>query len=89
MDYSLLRRREFAADQLDELPSWDYFLAAYNKSERVNALFSAVRAIRKEWVIHPEYDFPLGDLPNSGTLRVIGERDEAEFCLEYLTQSGL
>ena len=45
MDYSLLRREEFAAHQLGELPEWDIFLSAYNKSTRVNAVFEAVKGL--------------------------------------------
>ncbi|HEV7503726.1 MAG TPA: hypothetical protein VGS07_02325 [Thermoanaerobaculia bacterium] len=83
MDYSLLRREEFAAPRLGELPSWDVFLSAYNKSERVNAVFEAVRADRKEWLIHPEYDFSESELPETGHLHLLNSRDEAEFWHQY------
>jgi len=89
MDYSLLRREVVSSRRLAELPAWDIFLSAYNKSERVNAVFDAVKAGRKEWLVHPEYDFSREELPGTGNLHVLQERDEAEFWRHYFMSAGV
>lgn len=89
MDYSLLRRSEYAAGSLGELPEWDVFLSAYNKSQRVNELFAAIKASHKEWLVHPEYDFPESELPGSGRRRLMVSRDEAEFWHQYVFEAGV
>lgn len=88
MDYSLLRRTEYPAERLPDLPEWDIFLSAYNTSERVRNLFGAVRAARKEWLIHPEYDFSDAELPSDGHVRVGLGRDEAEFWHQFFSDSA-
>src|SRR4028119_2159422 len=87
MDYSLLRRAEFPARMVNSLPTWDLFLSAYNKSERVNTLFSAVRSARKEWLIHPEYDFDPTELPKDSVVHALSSRDEADFWHEYFVEA--
>jgi hypothetical protein len=89
MDYSLLRRKEFGASNLSNLPNWDVFLSAYNKSERVNTVFASVQAERKEWLIHPEYDFSGTELPSYGRLFHLDSRDEAEFWHQYLLEANV
>src|SRR5215218_1497713 len=89
MDYSLLHREVFSSGRLAELPAWEIFLSAYNKSERVNTVFAAVKADRKEWLIHPEYDFSETELPETGTVHVLQERDEAEFWDRYFSIAGV
>ena len=88
MDYSLLYRQDFAADRLNELPHWDLFLSAFNKSYRVQTLFANVNATRKEWLIHPEYDFFAMELPHTDIQRHFSTRDEADAWHEYLQEAG-
>ena len=83
MDYSLLKRTELGPDQLGALPSWDVFLSAYNSSERTKRVFEAVTARRKEWLVHPDYEFSREDLPVAETVHRLESRDEAEFWREY------
>ena len=89
MDYSLLRRREYASGELDALPSWDVFLSGYNSSERVRRVFEAAKAKRKDWVIHPEYNLGRSALPAAGNVRRLESRDEAEFWQEYFCGGAL
>lgn len=88
MDYSLLYRHEFSSTELEQMPQWDVFLSAFNKSGRVRKLYDAVKADRKEWVIHPEYDFAESDLPTDGDVRKLTSRDEAEFWQDYFIQAN-
>lgn len=87
MDYSLLRIDQYQATELEALPEWDIFISAYNESQRVITVFDSVRAQRKEWVIHPEYDFEDGELPKTGVVRVLHTRDEAEFWHDYFSEA--
>lgn len=88
MDYSLLRRSQFHGNDLNALPRWDVFISAYNKSQRVTSVFAKVSAGRKDWLVHPEYDFAESEIPAEGA--VLGStRDEAEFWHEYFESVDL
>jgi hypothetical protein len=89
MDYSLLRRQEFTASRIGELPTWNVFLSAYNRSERVKGVFAAVQADRKEWLVHPEYDFSEPELPTDGGRHILNSHDEAEFWHQYFQEAGV
>ena len=89
IDYGLLKRQEFTTDTLDALPAWDLFLSAYNDSERVNKVFQAAAARRKEWLVHPEYSFLDADLPSDAGVRFLENRDEAKFWREYFQDGPL
>lgn len=89
MDYSFLSRKEFSAQQVSELPTWDVFISAYNRSERVNAVFASVRADRKEWLVHPEYDFANSELPADENSYMLNSRDEAEFWHQYFLEADI
>lgn len=58
---------------------WDVFVSAFNASERVNVVYSGVKARRKIWVVHGEYGLTDHQLPGGKLLEYSG-RDEAEFC---------
>lgn len=45
----------FLPNEISSMPEFDVFLSAYNESERVNRVFTEIRAARKIWIIHPEY----------------------------------
>ena len=83
MDYSLLSRATYDAEEVHLLPDWDLFLSAYNGSERVRRVFEAVSASRKEWLIHPEYDIATRQLPTNGRQWVSRSSDEADFWRDY------
>ncbi len=61
-DYSIFTRNKLSPEALGER-SFDVFLSAYNKSDRVNAVFDAVSASEKHWILHREYEFDESDLP--------------------------
>jgi hypothetical protein len=89
VDYSLLYRQEFSPQSLNKLPTWDLFISAFNDSERVRTVFDNVSASQKDWLIHPEYDFPPAEYPVSGRVFAPPERDESEFWQWYVQQSGM
>lgn len=85
MDYSIFRRSFFSPESLNDLPEWDIFISAYNNSERVRRVFERVRAVRKVWVLHPEYDFAQGAHPD-GEVCSMTSRDEAEFWAQFFRE---
>jgi len=66
MDYSIFYRRSINTERIsEELPRFDLLISAYNPTERIQKAFSEVRAKRKVWLIHPEYQFTGIDLPQN------------------------
>lgn len=45
---------------------WDVFVSAFNPTERVQRVFSAVTAGEKHWLVHNEYGFAAAEHPTSG-----------------------
>lgn len=86
MDFSLMTRKTYTADQVHRLPDWDVFLSAYNGSERVEKVFASVTATRKEWLIHAEYNLAQDSLPEEGRRWVSDSQDEAEFWRKFFTE---
>lgn len=64
MDYTLFFRRAVAPDRLaKELERFNIFVSAFNSSDRVRNVFRDVRADRKLWLVHPEYQYADIELP--------------------------
>ena len=69
IDYAAFYRRSIRVQAIGvELPRFDLFLSAFNSSERVQQVFANVRAGRKLWLVHPEYQYGAAELPNSETI---------------------
>jgi hypothetical protein len=63
-DYGMFYRRCIGVNRISkELSAFDVFVSAYNSSDRVIQVFSEVKAARKIWMIHPEYQYLPVDLP--------------------------
>ncbi|MBX7132663.1 MAG: hypothetical protein K1X67_08320 [Fimbriimonadaceae bacterium] len=64
MDYTLFFRRAVAPDRFaKELERFDIFVSAFNSSDRVRNVFQGVRADKKLWLVHPEYQYAEIELP--------------------------
>ena len=64
IDYSIYYRRPIRVDKISaELEKFDVFVSAFNSSDRIAGVFTDVRADRKVWLIHPEYQYSPIDLP--------------------------
>lgn len=83
MNYSGSYREEIWPNSSIE-GRWDIFLSAFNLSERVRTLFDRIDAQRKVWIIHPEYDIPIEDIPKESEVLQYGVSDEANFCTQLL-----
>ena len=72
---------------------WDYFVSAYNDSERVKSVFDMVSAEKKLFVILEEYNYSddeLGDIPKSEILRVRGcGSDESEVASQIINELNI
>jgi len=84
--YSIFRKRCFAPDSgWAAGEQWDFFLSAYNASERVRTVYSQARADKKYWVIHPEYRL-IGDaLPPEPKFEP-SANGEDEFVIDLVNQ---
>lgn len=67
---------------------WDWFVSAYNMSDRVRDVFDRVSAKRKIWVVHHEYHLRKAELPH-GELVMFDGQDEAEDSRRLLDRLGL
>jgi hypothetical protein len=64
LDYSIFYRRPIRVDKIGaQLEKFDVFVSAFNSSDRIAGVFSDVRAHRKVWLIHPEYQYTPIDIP--------------------------
>lgn len=72
IDYDIFYRELLQiSDEFINEDSYDIFVSAYNKSDRVRNIFDKVRAVEKYWVIHPEYQFQDSDISSINTANVI------------------
>ena len=64
LDYSIYYRRAIRVNKIGaELEKFDVFVSAFNSSDRISRVYNDVRADRKVWLIHPEYQYAPIDLP--------------------------
>lgn len=77
-DYSVFTRSCFTPSRLSEL-RYDVLVSAYNRSERVKAVWSSVQADTRIWINHAEYKLGTDELPSSD---LVVEAKEGEGELE-------
>lgn len=82
LDYQILYRQQVSSDEFAEKSKdWTLFISAFNTSDRVIQVFDRCNSAEKHWVVHPEYNFPDEELPD--TCFCPQSRNEAEFWAEY------
>ena len=62
-DYLAFQRDAFDPERIPDMGRWDYFLSAYDESERVQTTHNLVNAEKKQWLVHGEYQFPESSVP--------------------------
>ena len=62
-DYYAFERLAHNPSDLSSAGPWDFFLSAYDKTERVQQPFDSVQASWKQWVVYEEYQLPKGEWP--------------------------
>lgn len=89
IDYSIFSKESLELNDVSA-STYDFFVSAYNSSERVRAVFTEAKAINKAWLIHEEYAYESSDLPSSGKLFINNEADSpVDFWLEFFEWIGL
>lgn len=79
-DYGLFLREEiYGTSGWQRLESYDLFLSAFNLGERIKIVFNEVRAAKKIWLIHEEYELGTEDLPEGDRFAQSGS-DESTYC---------
>lgn len=88
-DYSIYYRRTIATDRIHvELPKYDYFVSAFNSSDRVKRVYCGVQATKKFWLIHPEYNYSPLDEPSDQNLVRPGSINEITQVDALLAELG-
>lgn len=67
---------------------WDLFISAFNSSERVKCVYEKVRALKKHWLIIPDYVYEPLEHPD-GLVFAPPTSSEAGFILDYVKQACL
>ncbi|PWK31909.1 hypothetical protein [Cupriavidus plantarum] len=89
IDYACYYRRPVRVDRIaEELPVFDIFISAFNNSDRVKQVFSAARAQKKIWLIHPEYQYEPIELPGDGVIVAPDTNDEIGQISSLLQEIG-
>lgn len=84
IDYSLFYRRPIRIDRISlEVPEFDFFVSAYNNSDRVNDVFRQIRARKKVWLIHPEYGYTPIEQPD-GDIKVCPDQTDEVLQTNFL-----
>lgn len=66
MDFNFLyKARHEDTASLSQAQDFDILISSYNKSDRLLSTYQGIRADRKIWIIHPEYNFNHDDLPSN------------------------
>ena len=62
--YFAFERNVFDPVELGSAGPWDYFLSAYDATERVSIPFEEINAEIKQWVVHEEYRVDENQMPD-------------------------
>ena len=62
-DFYVFKRTAYSTSELEHEGPWDYFLSAYDGTERVLTPFDHIQADHKQWILHEEYDLPQEEWP--------------------------
>jgi hypothetical protein len=88
-DYSLFYRRAVDVDNIQgDLDEFDVYISAFNSSQRVAEVFSAVRAKKKIWLIHPEYAYSDVEIPKGAIVVRPGDTNEISQTNALLHEVG-
>lgn len=90
MDHAIFRRRAVPAGNMTDLEC-DVFISSYNASDRVNRVFTDVRAARAIWLLHGEYEMEAstGGPENGERIEIDNSLSEVEGWLQVVNELGL
>lgn len=88
IDYSMFYKRSVDPERLaTQIGQFDVLVSAFTRNERVQRVFTEVRASRKIWLVHPEYGFTDLEAPaGEDTVRPAGvdEIEQVEALLDAI-----
>src|SRR5438552_2262478 len=88
-DYSVFYRRSVQVNRIaHELQQFDVLISAFNSSERVIRVFNEVRASKRVWLVHPEYDYKPLERPLPSMCACPAGVDEVDQIDSLLAQTG-
>lgn len=89
-DFSLYYRKKYNSVAELNFTPFDFFISAFNDSERVQTVFENVPANNKFWLILPEYGYKPEQIPTKGTVLVFNEdQDESDVVISLFDQIGI
>jgi len=64
IDYSIFYKKKFdTVNELKNSKHYNLFISAYNDSNRVKSIFDEINSTEKHWLLFPEYNYPVEELP--------------------------
>ncbi|MBX3650858.1 MAG: hypothetical protein KF771_05745 [Burkholderiales bacterium] len=89
-DYLISYKSELSpVDTWSISPKWDIFISAYNDSERVRTVFSKAPAVKKFWLMLPEYRYEKSEYPDDGEVFVNKSQNESTFLNAFWNECEL
>ena len=90
MDYSFSYKTELpiAGDWEGSISS-DFFISAFNSSERVKSVYQKAIAQQKFWLIFPEYQYDDAELPDGDVYRCNGDSEGEQITSFFDTIQSL
>jgi hypothetical protein len=65
IDYSIYYQKSLKPDEITQIVPHDVFVSAFNSSERVKRVYEQFPAMRKVWIVHPEYGYTDDEMPSN------------------------
>lgn len=95
MDYTIFYKKKYENSEIDSLIEeldFDFFISAYNESERITNVFGNISSMHKHWIILPEYKFSQVEISHlSDTIFDYSDfslsDDEGEIILDYYNKN--
>ena len=89
IDYDYFYRERMPLDD-PWTEDWDLLVSGFDDSERVRTVRSLVPAVKKDWLIHPEYGFDRSSYPQGPFVELVGSEDEAIIrYVDHLVSEGI
>ncbi|AMO20733.1 hypothetical protein [Flavobacterium columnare] len=95
MDYTIFYKKKYENSDIDTLIEeldFDFFISAYNESERITTVFDKINSTYKHWIILPEYKFSEVEISHLSNVKFDYSEfsfsdDEGEIILDYYSQN--
>ena len=90
IDYSIFYKKSFLDYTKVNEFNYDLFISAFNESLRVNKVFNEFGALKKHWLILPEYAYAETEFPTSGQIfNFKSGLSEADIIIDYFERAKI